>query len=520
MKARALRVEVEALDALAGLAVASVGGPARSRVEVTVSRWRPPVAGWIGAPGIAGVIALEVRSDDRSATVQLSVSDPTDPGVLLAAALRCLRPHPTGEIEAMVTFAPGLPESAGPLADRLVDVLLADETRDKHVRRCDLLVTPSVDAAAGVDRAATLVVERDWTVDGEPAEAWVDPAVHRPVGRRSVIDGDVATAAVDDGVTVVTWPGGEVRIGADVRASEARALRAVRAVVPAADVSRRMLAQLAACGIVVAADPTDLPAPDDDLAWQVASVEAHRAALRGHSAPAAVMGWPSVSVVIATHRPDHIENALRQIAAFEYPELEVVIGAHGRAVDVDVVWSYAKDLPHRATVVAVDADRTLGEVLRVCTARTEGTLVTKVDDDDIYGPQHIWDLVLARHYSGAQIVGKALDWIHVESENVTVFRPTYPAEKYAPFVAGGTILISRADLGAVGGWRPVPKSVDRALLDRVLADGGLVYRTHGLGYVYVRGGHGHTASVQDAHFLTKIAASYPGLIAHGAFGTA
>ena len=38
---------------------------------------------------------------------------------------------------------------------------------------------------------------------------------------------------------------------------------------------------------------------------------------------------------------------------------------------------------------------------------------------------------------------------------------------HADFVAGGTMLISRADLAMVGGWRPVPKSVDRALLDRV-----------------------------------------------------
>ena len=59
----------------------------------------------------------------------------------------------------------------------------------------------------------------------------------------------------------------------------------------------------------------------------------------------------------------------------------------------------------------------------------------------------------------------------------------------------------------------------KALFDRVLADGGLVYRTHGLGYVYVRHSAGHTASVSDAHFLTKVAQQYPGLIRHEAFGT-
>ena len=127
--------------------------------------------------------------------------------------------------------------------------------------------------------------------------------------------------------------------------------------------------------------------------------------------------------------------------------------------------------------------------------------------------------MIARAYSGAQLVGKALDWIYVEPEQVTVFRPEYAAEQYATFIAGGTMLISRADLDAVGGWRPVPRSIDRGLIDRVHAAGGLVYRTHGLGYLYVRRGEGHTAQARDAHFLTKVAQQWPGLIAHDAFGT-
>jgi hypothetical protein len=180
----------------------------------------------------------------------------------------------------------------------------------------------------------------------------------------------------------------------------------------------------------------------------------------------------------------------------------------------------ARDVPHPVAIHAIDGRHSLGEVLQTCSDRAEGALITKMDDDDFYGAEHIWDLVLAREYSGAQIVGKALDWIYVESKDTTAFRPTYAAEKYADFVAGGTILLSRADLNAVGGWRPVPKSVDRALLDRMLADGGLVYRTHGLGYVYVRHSAGHTASVKDEHFLTRTTSTHAGLIRHEAFGTA
>jgi hypothetical protein len=48
-----------------------------------------------------------------------------------------------------------------------------------------------------------------------------------------------------------------------------------------------------------------------------------------------------------------------------------------------------------------------------------------------------------------------------------------------------------------------------------------VYRTHGLGYVYVRhGSTENTSRVLDDHFLTKTVATYPGLLAHVELGTA
>jgi len=168
-------------------------------------------------------------------------------------------------------------------------------------------------------------------------------------------------------------------------------------------------------------------------------------------------------------------------------------------------------------LVEVGADLVFGAAMQRACQLADGELITKVDDDDWYAPSHIWDLVTARTYSGAQIVGKALDWIVLQDR--TVLRPVYPAEKYALFVAGGTMLISAADLQQVGGWRPVPRSIDRALLEQVRQSGGLVYRTHGLGYLYSRMGGEHTARVADAHFEKKVAASWPGLLRHPAFGT-
>lgn len=513
------QVSAARTHAVQQLAACSVGMARITDLEVSVDRWTPPLDGWVGRPGIAGITELEINRRGTGARVRIATALPLDAAVMLAAAVRCLRPVATGDVGPLLTFAPGLTVDAACLAHRIVDVLTPDEKRDPHVRRCDTLVVGSAATASEVERACTVVVGLPaWLRDGVPMDVHVDPAVHRPVGRRST-GGTVAVAATTGDLLAVSGPDVSISITGQVSPSDVRALRGTLAIVSDDDIPVRLLRQLTACGVPVRSSSVALPDPEDALAWQAWSVHERRHSLRQFGPTAALNAWPSVSVVLATNRPDHLEHALRQVAGLRYPHLEIVIGAHGDAVDPARVRDLAQDVPHPVTVVPVDASRTLGEALQACSDRAEGALITKMDDDDVYGPEHVWDLVLAREYSGAQVVGKALDWIYVESQDATVFRPTYPAERYADFVAGGTILISRADLLEVGGWRPVPKSVDRALLDRVLADGGLVYRTHGLGYVYVRHSAGHTATVKDEHFLTKVTARHEGLIRHEAFGT-
>lgn len=515
----AWEVRADRLPAVQRLAVCSVATGSITELELTIDRWRAPSPGWIGRPGLPCIRELAVEPRGSGVRLRIALTEPADAALVLAAAVRCLRPVPTGDLGPLLTIAPGLPASAAPLAGHMHDVLLAGETRDAHVRRCDVLVVPDIDSDRWPERGTTVHVSAEtWTRDGQAFDVDVDPTVHRPVGRRSAGATAVCAATVTGSTVTITGAETRVVITGGLGAAEVTALRGVGAVVSDA-VPTGVAHQLNACGVIVTADAQSLPADGDHLGWQVASVDARRHALRQYGPTAALDAWPTVSVVLVTHRPDHLEHAFRQVSRLRYPRLEVVVGAHGDRVDAARVWELAQQVPHPVTVVAVDGQRTLGEALQACSDRAEGALVTKMDDDDHYGPEHVWDLVLARQYSGAQIVGKALDWVYLESQDTTVFRPTYAAEKYADFVAGGTMLISRADLASVGGWRPVPKSVDRALLDRVLADGGLVYRTHGVGYVYVRHSAGHTASVRDEHFLTKTTATHAGLISHAAFGT-
>jgi hypothetical protein len=310
-----------------------------------------------------------------------------------------------------------------------------------------------------------------------------------------------------------------------------------------------LLARVAATGVVVevatlapaVADLLDkelteivtaapLGPTSEPIDWEVRSVAQRRAALRGHGAAFALarasgatfptLGRPpSVSVLLTTRRPDLVGRALDFLDAQTYPDVEVILCLHG----VDLPDPVRADVARRRRPVlvhTVEASLSFGEVIGVASGLARGSLVTKVDDDDVYGPEHVWDLVLAREFSRATMVGKPSEFVYLEQIGMTVRRRAVPSERYAAWVAGGTMLIGRGDLEAVGGWRPVPRSIDRGLLDRVIHAGGLIYRTHPLGYVYERRGVGHTWDAGLDYFLRPSGAQWRGRPPYADFGPA
>ena len=217
-----------------------------------------------------------------------------------------------------------------------------------------------------------------------------------------------------------------------------------------------------------------------------------------------------VSVLLATRRPGFLAHAVANVARQSWPELELVLALHGPGFSDDAVEAALAPLQRPAQVLRLDSDRTLGAVLADAAAAATGALLAKMDDDDLYGPEHLWDLVLAREYSGAALVGKFPATVYLARADRTVRVREVPPETWSGSVTGGTMLIARTDLDRAGGWRDVPRHVDAALVEDVRAFGGGVYRTHDADYVLVRHGRGHTWRRDDAGFLAAAEAVRPG----------
>jgi glycosyltransferase involved in cell wall biosynthesis len=267
----------------------------------------------------------------------------------------------------------------------------------------------------------------------------------------------------------------------------------------------------------LSANPGLVSDPDERDLW---AVRLRRAAARRHSRDVRLAHLreaaglvpaqsPTVSVVLATNRPDHLPGVLESLSR-QTVSFQLVVAVH----DADP--TLAADSADRAglrdaEVIGVPGDVPLGEALNLASRRAHGRLITKVDDDDFYGPDHLFDLVTAHAASGAAIVGKGAEFVYLAGAGTTIRRFTGGAETGSTTIGGGALMVSADWLRRVDGWRPVPRRVDRGLIDDVVHRGGTVHRTHAFGYVLHRHGTGHTWEMDDRVFLDQAEARWPGL---------
>ena len=265
------------------------------------------------------------------------------------------------------------------------------------------------------------------------------------------------------------------------------------------------LRDLAANGVVLIGNPPasmNIPTvptvPQTPFDTETASVTARRAVW----GPAT--STVPVTAVICSNRPDRLPEALAKMAAQTHTNLQVIVVLHGTGEAAPALQTLDR-LPPNLVVMSVPAGVLFGKALTAGALLAEGDFVTKVDDDDYYGPDHITDLLIARSHSGAQLVGKALQYVYLEAVNVTARQDgsamVSDPETYGTWTCGGTLGLDRATGNELGWFDSIERAVDRNLQDKILRANGRIYRTHGLGYLYVRHGDGHTYGTSWPKYL-------------------
>lgn len=539
------------------------------RASIVVGQWQAPSRDWLGRLGpLPGVISQRTWRPSReteSIRVSIRLEEPIELRRIIAAVGSVMAPQqplPTpisSEVSVQPPAAlhlvaqPNVSVTHGGPADldspRTPDLLVLRSGSDKVSTDGTRLHTiRSIDASDRIGNLPIMVDatainplgrKADYGPQGKQIRFEVDPrnnswamltaqnGKRRATGRLSMPLTDASltylrnVGVVDFTGAVSDDPYGSVRI-----ASLAIQVAMTGAICtwPAMRADIRDLLGPELAGILTEPLPADDAEP---LVWELRSIRQRRAAMREHSAglvlrqslapPSTWQSLPAVSVLLTTRRPSYLAASIKQICAQTYPALELILALHGDHMDEVELDSLLADCGLPVQVVRIDGKLPFGDALATATARSTGSLITKFDDDDRYGSEHVWDLVLARHYSQATMVGKAADFVYLHDLDTTIRRSSAP-EVYNAHLAGGTLLISRGDLEAAGGWRPVRRSVDVTLINRILGAGGVLYRTHPTGYVLNRHGVSHTWDPGTEYFVDRASMRWPGSIAYPEFG--
>ena len=210
---------------------------------------------------------------------------------------------------------------------------------------------------------------------------------------------------------------------------------------------------------------------------------------------------PSVSVVIATCRPDNVKFAIENYKKQVYAEKELLLVLNNAIFDVESIEAQAKDL-NNVRIVQVDGRVTLGESLNRGVEEASGYYIAKMDDDDYYGENYLSDMMLAADFSGAEILGKGTYFVHMKAGNITALRSVASQHEFTDFVAGATLTGRREVLREIR-FPDCIRGEDSSLLAKASKAGCRIYSADAFNMLVVRGTdhQRHTWDIGDSDFL-------------------
>lgn len=226
---------------------------------------------------------------------------------------------------------------------------------------------------------------------------------------------------------------------------------------------------------------------DEHRSWVSATAQSHvgyRTALDelvGESARSAT------AVICVTQRPGLLGAAIANYERQRHRDRELIIVTNSAAFDEAETRARVEAVPG-ARVVRTEPERSLGSCLNLAVDMTSAELVAKFDDDDHYGANYLADAVLAQRVLGAAVVGKHSYFAHLLTSDRTVLR--FPGHELieSRFLAGGTLLFSRAVVGDVR-FPDVSLREDGGFLAACWRRGLAVYAADHFNYVQRRGTH-------------------------------
>lgn len=209
---------------------------------------------------------------------------------------------------------------------------------------------------------------------------------------------------------------------------------------------------------------------------------------------------PKVTAVVSTIRPHQIDHIISTVASQRNVDTELILVTHGFKVDQEVfeTKALAADLANYK-ILELSSNLSLGECLNAAVTEASGDFITKMDDDDLYGANYLFDQVSALRFSGASVVGKQAHFMYLADSDSTLLRFADREHRYTNLVMGPTML-GHASIFKNTPFAERSRGEDTQFLRDVIDGGGTIYSSDRFNFMQMRSGDGkaHTWGLSDA----------------------
>lgn len=221
-------------------------------------------------------------------------------------------------------------------------------------------------------------------------------------------------------------------------------------------------------------------------------------------ADAAAWRRPRVSVIAPTIRPHLVRGIVETAARQQDVDVQLVLGLHGFEADEAELRAAAREAGVADLVVLqTSRDVSLGANLNALVAASDGDVIAKFDDDDLYGEHYLSDACFALEYSGAELVGKEARYLYLESMDATVLQNPHREHRWADLVGGPTMVGPRSTFFAHR-FEDRTRGEDTAFQQEIVASGGGIYSADRFNFIQLRGVRGgHTWQTEDERILAN-----------------
>lgn len=212
------------------------------------------------------------------------------------------------------------------------------------------------------------------------------------------------------------------------------------------------------------------------------------------------IGHPSASCIVSTNRPQQLEHVFAQFARQTYAEKQLVVVAHGFEWDSSMKTLARKNLLDDVIFLTAPSALALGSCLNLAVEASDGEVLSKMDDDDLYGAHYLEDLLHARMFSKADVVGKGAHYMSLQGPQILLRRFKDSEHRFVSHVMGPTITAGR-DVFSQTRFGELTRGEDTDFLKRAVTSGASIYAADRFNFVQVRSGHRHTWKLSDMEAL-------------------